>query len=278
MIFSVFLKPKGFIKIPELIFSICVFSVLVSYEKILVFTLHCGDSTTRSTTTTAPSTTPTTTTTTTKPLSTTVTEPTTAEFSEDLKIYDHLLREDVLHAAVNFPIAYPFKFGREDPTLTAISDCNGTTRNFVLEDNSSSKAMFFVIIGVFTLIFTLFMIAIYLFEGKFFSGYRYYLTTDLFIHIIFLIFWFCAAITWTAGEANLRVSTDAENVLELNGYKFDCGDNGIKCTVEPPGDYTEAVVSVVFGYVNLLLFAGNAWFLYKDTTLHAYRLLLGRLP
>ncbi|RXG71509.1 hypothetical protein Avbf_14634 [Armadillidium vulgare] len=90
------------------------------------------------------------------------------------------------------------------------------------------------------------MIPVYLFEDEFFSGYQYYPTSDLFIHLIFLIFWFCAAITWTAGEANLRVSTSRENVLELNEYKFDCDENGInKCTVEPPDNYTKAVVSVV---------------------------------
>ncbi|RXG65787.1 hypothetical protein Avbf_10408, partial [Armadillidium vulgare] len=90
------------------------------------------------------------------------------------------------------------------------------------------------------------MIPVYLFEDEFFSGYQYYPTSDLFIHLIFLIFWFCAAITWTAGEANLRVSTSKENVLELNEYKFDCDENGInKCTVEPPDNYTKAVVSVV---------------------------------
>lgn len=146
--------------------------------------------------------------------------------------------------------AYPYK----------IPTCNGTTSNETfLQGDFSSSAEFFVCVGVFGFLYCTATLILYL-------GYQnvYRQTTrgpivDLVVTAAFAFLWLVSSSAWGKGLTDVKWATNPEHLTEI------CKD------ICQPGEFPSMGrlnASVIFGFLNLILWAGNCWFIYKETPFH----------
>ncbi|KAM9444485.1 synaptophysin-like protein 2a [Clarias gariepinus] len=154
--------------------------------------------------------------------------------------------------------AYPFRLQSQP---YSIPNCNTSipSNSTFLQGDYSSSAEFYVSVGVFAFLYCTFTLVLYL-------GYQhiYRETTrgpivDLVVTAIFAFLWLVSSSAWGKGLTDVKYATDPEMLRN-------------HCT--PPCVPTHAPSmgrlnsSVVFGFLNLILWAGNCWFIFKETPFH----------
>lgn len=152
--------------------------------------------------------------------------------------------------------AYPFRLAMKSycRPLCNSSSCTET----YLQGDFSSSAQFFVCVGVFAFLYCTATLIVYL-------GYRtVYLQTsrgpviDLLLTAAFAFLWLVSSSAWGKGLTDVKYATDPNRLVEL-------------CTSCKAGEFPSMGrlnASVIFGFLNLILWAGNCWFIYKDTPFH----------
>ncbi|CAJ1051847.1 synaptophysin-like protein 1 [Xyrichtys novacula] len=128
-----------------------------------------------------------------------------------------------------------------------------------VQGDFSSSAEFFVCVGVFAFLYCTATLILYL-------GYQhvYRQTTrgpivDLVLTAIFAFLWFVSSAAWGKGLTDVKWATNPEHLVDR------CKD------ICSPGDYPSMGrlnASVIFGFLNLILWGGNCWFIYKETPFH----------
>ncbi|NXT01910.1 SYPL1 protein, partial [Jacana jacana] len=86
---------------------------------------------------------------------------------------------------------------------------------------------------------------------------------DLAITVITAFLWLVSTFTWAKALADIKVSTGASIIP---GIDF-CEAPGTTCRFASVTSMKTLNVSVVFGFLNMILWGGNIWFVYKDTNL-----------
>uniref|UniRef100_A0A672I2E6 Synaptophysin-like 2a n=1 Tax=Salarias fasciatus TaxID=181472 RepID=A0A672I2E6_SALFA len=147
---------------------------------------------------------------------------------------------------------YPFRLQASTYSMTA---CNGTQLDRVLQGDFSSSAEFFVCVGC---------------SASFTAPPRWSSTwasstctvgpaADLLLTAAFAFLWLVSSSAWGKGLTDVKWATNPEHLVEL------CKD------VCKPGEFPtmgRLNASVIFGFLNLILWAGNCWFIYKETPFH----------
>ncbi|XP_023150405.1 synaptophysin-like protein 2a isoform X1 [Amphiprion ocellaris] len=152
---------------------------------------------------------------------------------------------------------YPFRLGAHPYTMPL---CNGSKPNDTfLQGDFSSSAEFFVCVGVFGFLYCTATLILYL-------GYQHvYRQTprgpiiDLVVTAAFAFLWLVSSSAWGKGLTDVKWATNPNHLVEQ------CPD------VCHPGEFPSMGrlnASVIFGFLNLILWAGNCWFIYKETPFH----------
>ncbi|XP_030275651.1 synaptophysin-like protein 1 [Sparus aurata] len=152
---------------------------------------------------------------------------------------------------------YPFRLSANPYEIPL---CNGSTPSKTfLQGDFSSSAEFFVCVGVFGFLYCTATLILYL-------GYQniYRQTTrgpiiDLVVTAAFAFLWLVSSSAWAQGLTDVKWATNPDNLVES------CKDI-CKPGVSPSMGRLNA--SVIFGFLNLILWAGNCWFIYKETPFH----------
>ncbi|XP_015669088.1 synaptophysin-like protein 1 [Protobothrops mucrosquamatus] len=172
------------------------------------------------------------------------------------------------HGAVNKTVAasfsYPFRLNTAVFTSPDPTRCNGTWTDFYLVGNFSSSAQFFVTFGV--LIFFYCMTALVFYLG-YMHAYRNgsnFPMIDYVFTLIAVFLWLVSTAAWAKALVDIKVSTGPRVVDVIPACKI-LGSSCVFASVTSMGSLN---VSVVFGLVNMILWGGNAWFVYKETSLH----------
>ncbi|KPP73996.1 hypothetical protein Z043_106890 [Scleropages formosus] len=159
---------------------------------------------------------------------------------------------------------YPFRlasFPFEFPT------CNQTNpfHSLILSGDFSSSAEFFVCIGVFGFLYCTVTLVLYL-------GYQhlYRETTrgpvvDLFLTGAFAFLWLVSSSAWGKALTDIKFATDS---LHLVTILDTCKKIPNVCTAGQGPAMGRLNASVIFGFLNLILWGGNCWFIYKETPFH----------
>ncbi|XP_029357938.1 synaptophysin-like protein 2a [Echeneis naucrates] len=153
--------------------------------------------------------------------------------------------------------SYPFRLSAHPFT---IQFCNGSASNLTyLQGDFSSSAEFFVCVGVFGFLYCTATLILYL-------GYQsvYRQTTrgpfiDLVVTAAFAFLWLVSSSAWGKGLTDVKYATNPEHLVEI------CKE------ICQPGEFPamgRLNASVIFGFLNLILWAGNCWFIYKETAFH----------
>ncbi|KAF6731726.1 Synaptoporin [Oryzias melastigma] len=166
-----------------------------------------------------------------------------------------------LSMAIDF--AYPFRLYQvsfEAPV------CEATRRERVfLTGDYSSSAEFFVTISVFAFLYSLMATTVYVF---FLNKYRENTRgpfIDFIVTVVFSFMWLVSSSAWAKALSDVKVATDPDEVQLLIPA---CKDPTNKCGSLNGPRWSGLNTSVVFGFLNFVLWAGNIWFVFKETTWH----------
>ncbi|XP_053825453.1 synaptophysin-like protein 1 [Vidua macroura] len=166
------------------------------------------------------------------------------------------------NGSVSAAFAYPFRLNQAvfQPSLTHL--CNHTwPRDVHLVGDFSSAARFFVGVAVAAFLYSLGALGGYLGYLHLYrcAGSRLPLA-DLVASGLVAALWLVASSAWAQGLGHVRAAVAAP-LPHCPSPTVDCVHAG----VTPMGSLG---ASVAFGFLNLLLWAGGCWFIYKETPLH----------
>ncbi|XP_037107079.1 synaptoporin isoform X1 [Syngnathus acus] len=131
-----------------------------------------------------------------------------------------------------------------------------------LDGDFSPAAQFFVSVGVITFLYSLLATVVYVFyQNKYLKNNRGPLV-DFAVTVIFSLMWFISSCCWAKDLSEIKVATKPTKVLLLISA---CSAQENKCTAAQEPLWSQLNSSVVFGFVNVVLWAGNIWFVFKET-------------
>ncbi|XP_068598504.1 synaptophysin-like [Brachionichthys hirsutus] len=158
---------------------------------------------------------------------------------------------------VHADFGYPFRLQSKP---YQVPSCNGSaTSPAFLQGDFSSSAEFFVCVGVFGFLYCTATLVLYLGYQNVYRQTSRGPIIDLVLTAVFAFLWLVSSSAWAKGLTDVKNATDPEFVAHA------CGGT---CK---PGDFPHMGrlnASVIFGFLNLILWAGNCWFIYKETPFH----------
>lgn len=127
-----------------------------------------------------------------------------------------------------------------------------------LQGNFSSSAEFFVCVGVFAFLYCTATLILYLgFQNVYRQTSRGPMI-DLAVTATFAFLWLVSSSAWGKGLTDVKWATSPEHLLETCSI----------CKARDAPSMGRLNASVTFGFLNLILWAGNCWFIYKETPFH----------
>ncbi|KAJ8259593.1 hypothetical protein GJAV_G00171210 [Gymnothorax javanicus] len=162
--------------------------------------------------------------------------------------------------SIDVDFEYPFRLHQvyfDAPT------CKGSNPERVfLVGNYTSSAEFFVTIGVFSFLYSMAALSVYLF---FLEKYRENNTgaqIDFGVTCLFTFMWLVSAAAWAKGLSDVKTATDPDKIITLIPA---CEERETRCREVRAPIVSGLNTSVAFGFLNLILWAGNLWFVFKET-------------
>ncbi|KTF79382.1 hypothetical protein cypCar_00044512 [Cyprinus carpio] len=163
-------------------------------------------------------------------------------YSGQLRVSVDCINKSDSNLSIGINFAYPFRLNRVEFDVPM---CEGRRqeRLYLIGDFSSS-AEFFVTIAVFSFLYSLLATVVYIFfQNKYRENNRGPLI-DFIVTVVFSFMWLVSSSAWAKGLSDVKAATDPDEVVLLMS------------------------ACKVFGYLNFVLWAGNIWFVFKETGWH----------
>ncbi|MBN3309622.1 SYNPR protein, partial [Amia calva] len=175
-----------------------------------------------------------------------------------------LFCKDGGNETLNFSFSYPFKLSQVLLVANNSAYCNHTVPETHLVGDASSSAEFFVAISVLAFLYSMATLVIYLGYMHIYRDSNFGPVADFLLTSTFAVLWLVCSSAWARGLHNVKYATNSEGIAATLSL---CGGDA-SCLVTDHASMRSLNVSVVFGFLNMILWAGNAWFLYKETSWH----------
>ncbi|KAG5275242.1 hypothetical protein AALO_G00145180 [Alosa alosa] len=184
-------------------------------------------------------------------------------YSGQLRVSVDCINKADSNLSIGINFGYPFRLHQvsfEAPV------CEGRAQErLYLVGDFSSSAQFFVTIAVLSFLYSLLATVIYIFyQNKYRENNRGPLV-DFIVTVVFSFMWLVSSSAWAKGLSDVKVATDPDEVVLLMSA---CKVQGNKCGSIYGPIWSGLNTSVVFGYLNFVLWAGNIWFVFKETGWH----------
>jgi len=162
---------------------------------------------------------------------------------------------------LDIPVEFEYPFRLHQVYFDAPTCKGGPERLFLVGDYSSS-AEFFVTIGVFAFLYATAALAIYIFAYEKYKENNKGPLIDLGVTAVFAFMWLVSSAAWAKGLSDVKTATDPDKVLTLISA---CEDLNNRCREVHDPVMSGLNTSVAFGFINLVLWGGNLWFVFKET-------------
>lgn len=151
---------------------------------------------------------------------------------------------------------YPFRLSTYPYTIPSCDQA--TSPEMHLQGDFSSSAEFFVCVGVFAFMYASATLILYLGFQNIYRQTNHGPTIDLLVTASFAFLWLVSSSAWGKGLTDIKWATSIQHLLETCPH----------CIEAAGPSMGRLNASVIFGFLNLILWAGNCWFIYKETPFH----------
>ncbi|KAJ8265628.1 hypothetical protein COCON_G00147270 [Conger conger] len=180
-------------------------------------------------------------------------------YSGQLQVNMDCLNKTDSNFSITINFAYPFRLYQ---VYFDAPMCEGKRRErLFLDGDFSSSAELFVTTAVFAFIYSLLATVVYIFYQNKYRENNRGPVVDFIVTMVFSFTWLVSSSAWAKGLVDLKEETDPEKVLQLiSACKIRA-----KCRPVQEPVWSGLNISVVFGFFNFILWAGNIWFARKET-------------
>ncbi|XP_047439393.1 synaptoporin b [Mugil cephalus] len=162
--------------------------------------------------------------------------------------------------SINIDFGYPFRLQQVHFKAPL---CEGKREEVLfLDGDISSAPQFFVTVGVFAFLYSLLATIVYVFyQNKYLKNNRGPLV-DFVVTVVFSLMWLVSSCCWAKALHDIKTATNPTQVLLLISA---CRAQENKCTATQEPFWSRLNTSAIFGFVNVVLWVGNIWFVFKET-------------
>ncbi|KAK3566366.1 hypothetical protein QTP86_032316 [Hemibagrus guttatus] len=168
---------------------------------------------------------------------------------------------------INISFEYPFRLNKPgfDVPTCEVNKTSTETKKYYLTGDYSSSAEFFVAVGVLAFLYCTSILVVYVGYHQVYSESKRGPMIDLLITGIFTFLWLVASSAWGKGLTDVGWSTSTTDLISVISV---CKIQANKCTPGAIPQFGPLNSSVIAGFLNLILWAGNCWFIFKETHFH----------
>lgn len=166
-------------------------------------------------------------------------------------------------ATVRAPFGYPFRLNQAafSPSLPALCGAAWPGGDVHLVGDFSSSSQFFVTIAVLSFLYSTAALVLYVAFLHLYRGAGSALpVADLVVTAVLAFLWLCSSSAWGKALSDVRSSVWAP-LPHCNPPNVTCEPGGVT-------SMRSLNASVILGFLNLILWAGGSWFVYKETPFH----------
>ncbi|XP_054448606.1 synaptophysin-like protein 1 [Pteronotus mesoamericanus] len=170
---------------------------------------------------------------------------------------------DPENKTVTATFTYPFRLNQASfKAPPSVNVCDIDWKQYVLLGDYSSSAQFYVMFAVFVFLYCIAALLLYVGCINLYRDNRKLPMIDFIVTLIATFLWLVSTSAWAKALTDIKIATGHNIVQELGPCK------NVTCYFGSVTSMGSLNVSVIFGFLNMILWGGNAWFVYKETSLH----------
>ncbi|KAG3264284.1 SYPL1-like, partial [Ictidomys tridecemlineatus] len=153
---------------------------------------------------------------------------------------------------VEATFGYPFRLNQASfRSHPVVNVCNGNWSSHFLIGDYSSSAQFYVTFAVFVFLYCIAALVLYVGYTNLYRDSRKLPMIDFVVTLVATFLWLVSTSAWATALTDIKIATE------------------VMCYFHSVTNMGSLNVSVIFGFLNMILWGGNAWFVYKETSLRS---------
>ncbi|KAL1790876.1 synaptophysin 1 [Sigmodon hispidus] len=166
---------------------------------------------------------------------------------------------------VTATFGYPFRLNQASfHAPPNVNVCEVKWEDQVLIGDYSSSAQFYVTFAVFVFLYCIAALLLYVGYTNLYRDSRKLTMIDFIVTLVAAFLWLVSSSAWAKALTDIKIATGHSIIGELEPCR-----SKVSCHFVSVTSMGSLNVSVIFGFLNMILWGGNAWFVYKETSLHS---------